>query len=437
VASMIFEYKNAFHSFNRNVRLMMVYYAMNSLANGIAAVLLNLYFLKLGLDENFLGSMVFVQSLGLGLAVLPFGMLADRYPKHTLVKVSWFLMNLLFTGILVASDPRLLIAFQAVQTIGIAMAVGSELSYLTENVPPAARTHLFSFNMALFTGIPAVGMAVAGYLPKLFGTLTRTSPEGALSYRLSMFLALALFWLSGFAVLGLRKSPAMETQRARSFSLKFSRPGAVLGLSLNHCFVALAASMFVPFMNVIMNQKYRLPAQTIGWLFTIQSVAIAFGSLLVPKLARKRGKLAGAASLQMLTLPAYLLLALAPNAGFFAVGYILRGMLANIPYPLIDSYTMEAVDAGERGTVNATLNLGRSVMWAVGGKIGGTFLKQKLFSLPILLATGSYSIAIGVFLVMLRIPQLRDAGECVGVVPETAETADAEASEPVDPEGIP
>ena len=60
MASMILGYKNAYRSFNRNVRLMLAYYAANAVASGIVAVLLNLYFLKLGLDENFLGSTVFV-----------------------------------------------------------------------------------------------------------------------------------------------------------------------------------------------------------------------------------------------------------------------------------------------------------------------------------------------------------------------------------------
>jgi MFS family permease len=114
---MIFDYKNAIRSFNRNVKLMLAYYAVNAVANGIVAVLLNLYFLKLGLDENFLGSTVFVQSLGLGLLVLPFGMLADRVPKQTMVKAGFFMMNVPFTGFLFSRNPTVLLAlFESTRT---------------------------------------------------------------------------------------------------------------------------------------------------------------------------------------------------------------------------------------------------------------------------------------------------------------------------------
>lgn len=409
MASMIYDYKNAFRSFNRNVRLMLVYYAINAVANGVASVLLNLYFLKLGLNENFLGSTVFAQSLGLGLFVLPFGMLADRFPKDTIVKAAYLMMNLPFTAFLISRNPVVLVTLFAVQGIGIAVAVSSEFPYLTENVPPEARTHLFSINMAVYAAGPALGMAVAGYLPKLLGPLVGAGAESAAAYRLALLVSVALFWLSGFAVLRIKKSPATEPHAVRRVSMRFSRPGTVLGLCLNSAFVALAASMFIPFVNVIMNQRFQMPAHVIGWVFTVQNFTISLGALLVPRLAEKRGKLAGATMLQSLALPAYITLALAPNAGIFVVGYILRGTMANMPAPLIDSYTMESVNANERGTVSATLNLARNLVWAVGGKIGGAFLQRKMFSLPIMLACGSYAVAIGVFAVMLRIPNMRDS----------------------------
>ena len=403
MASMILGYKNAYRSFNRNVRLMLAYYAANAVASGIVAVLLNLYFLKLGLDENFLGSTVFVQSLGLGLLVLPFGMLADRIPKDIMIKAGYFMISLPFTGFMFSKNPTALLVLFGLQSAGFAVAVGSEFPYLAENVPPEARAHLFSINMAVYTAGPALGMAAAGYLPKVLGGLTGADPESAAAYRLALLVSAAVFWAGGFAALRIRKSPAAEPPKAKGLALKFSRPRTVLGLCLNSSFVALAASMFIPFVNVIMNQRFQMPAHVIGWVFMVQNVTISLGVLMVPKLAEKRGNLAGATMLQSLALPAYITLALAPNAGVFVVGYILRGTLANMPAPLIDTFTMESVEANERGTVGATLNLFRNVLWAIGGKIGGSFLQRKMFALPITLACGSYALAIAVFAVMLRI----------------------------------
>ncbi|MGE5580458.1 MAG: MFS transporter [Bacillota bacterium] len=419
MASMISDYKNAFRSFNRNVRLMLIYYAVNSVANGIVSVLMNLYFLKIGLDENFLGSTVFVQSIGLGLLVLPFGMLADRTPKHVLVKAGYVMINLPFTGLLFSSNPVVLLMLYAVQSLGLAIIVGSEFPYLTENTPPECRTHLFSITSAIYMAGPALGMAAAGYLPRLLGPLVSSGAETAAAYRAALMVSVAMFWAGGLAVLRVKESPEVEAPKAKGFAIRFSQPGTVLGLCMNSAFVGLAASLFIPFANVIMNQRYQMPAHAIGWVFTTQDVAIALGVLVIPKLAEKRGNLAGATLIQSLALAAYAILAFAPNMSVFLFGYVLRGTLANMPYPLIDTYTMEKVDPSQRGTVNAATNLARNVLWAVGGKIGGSFLHRKMYSLPLMLAFGIYGLAVATFAVMLRIPHMRDDAELTDA-PETA-----------------
>lgn len=423
MASMIFDYKNAFRSFNRNVKLMLAYYVANSVGNGMVMVLMNLYFLKLGLDESFLGSTVFVQSLGMGLLVLPFGLLADRVPKHNMIRAAFFLMNLPFTGFMFTTNPVVLLTLFGIQSIGIAVTIASEYPYLAENVPPEARAHLFSINMAIFTAGPALGAAVGGYLPRLLGNLAGADPESAAAYRLAMMVTVAMFWLAGFVALRLSKSATVEAPKDRKLAFKFSRPRAVLGLALNCGFVALAASMFNPFMNVIMNRRFQMPAHVIGLVFTAQNLAISLGALAVPRLAEKRGNLAAATMLQALALPAYVTLALAPNASVFVVGYILRGVIANMAGPAVDTYSMEAVTANERGTVSATLNLARNVLWAVGGKIGGSLLKLKMYSLPIVIACGVYALGVCAFAVMLRFPNLRNVAQDCPVEAVEGETA--------------
>lgn len=417
MASMIVDYRNAFRSFNKNVRLMLTYYAMNSIANAIVSVLMNLYFLKLGLDENFLGSTVFVQSIGLGVMVLPFGMIADRTPKHVLVKLGFIMVNLPFAGLLFTKNPVVLLTLYALQSLGMAILAGSEFAYLTENTPPECRIHLFSMTTAISMAGLVLGTAVAGYLPSLLAPAVSADPESAAAYRAGLMVSVLVVSAAGFAILRLKKSPEAETPKARGFTLRFSKPGVVLGLCMNYAFVGLAASLFLPFTNVIMNQRYQMPAQAIGWVFTIENVAIALGVLVIPKLAEKRGNLEGATLVMGLALAAYGVLAFAPNLSVFMLGYVLRGTLANVPYPLIDTYTMEMVDSSERGTVNAALSLTRNVLWAVGGKLGGSFLQRKMYSLPIMLAFGVYGLAVATFAVMLRIPHLRKSGKSHAVTP--------------------
>ncbi len=410
MSSMFSGYKTAFRSFNGNVRSILTYFTLASVANGVISVLLNLYFLKLGMDENWLGSTVLIQSLCLALMVLPLGMLADRKPREKLIKVAYLLLGCSYTGFVLSRQPATLLGFFALQGLGSALTVGSEIPYLAENTPMESRAHLFSLTTAMNTAGSALGMAVGGYLPKMFGMLLGMGAESAESYRASLICGVTLFWAASFAVLALKRSPAGSpgnVPQSKRLSLRLSKPGVVVGLGLNHLFVALAASMFVPFANVIMKQRYAMPSYTIGLVLTAQNIVISLGSLMIPRLSERYGHLAGAAILQVMTLPAYLTLGLAPNSTVFSVAFVIRGLMANMPYPLIDTYTMESVSTCERGTVNALVNLMRNLVWALGGKIGGMLLRQRSYSLPILMACCSYCLAAGVLVVMVRKRHLR------------------------------
>lgn len=80
------EYRRVYSGLNGNVRLMLLYYSLIALGSGISGVLLNLYLLKAGLDEAFLGTLTSVQYAVMALAVLPMGLAADRVRKHSPVK---------------------------------------------------------------------------------------------------------------------------------------------------------------------------------------------------------------------------------------------------------------------------------------------------------------------------------------------------------------
>lgn len=405
----ISDYKRAYSGFNRNIKLMLVYYVVNSIGNGIVSVLFNLYFLKLGMDENFLGSTVLVQNLIIGVVGVPLGMLADRVPKHKMVKSGFLIMNVFFTLVLFLRNPSLLLAVYAFNSIGLAVASASEFPYICENVPVESRTHLFSINMAVSAAGPSIGMAVGGYLPKAAGALLSIDPESAAAYRGAMLVAQILFWLSGFAAMRLTANSRIEKHAGGPPRLRFKRPAVVLGLCVNTALTGLAISLFGPFMNVILSRRFGLQAHMIGWLFTAQNILISMGALAMPRLGQRRGNLAGFAALQVLTLPLYLLLAFAGNLPVFAVAYVLRGVTANMAAPLFDAYMVSATEPSERGSAAAVLGFSRNLMWAVGGKFGGMLLNRSMLSAPIALGSVSYAAAVAVAVFMVRSPKTREA----------------------------
>jgi len=412
VAGILSDYRRTIAGFNRNVKLILFYYLLGAVGNGITGVLWNLYFLKAGMDEAFLGTMVFVQNLALALAVVPVGFLADRLHKERLIKAGSLIWAAAFSLIVVSRDQKLILALEALHGLGIAIAIASEFPYLSENTKPEVRTHLFSITMIIFTGVSSLAMLLGGYLPKLFSYILGVPPESAATYRISLFVSVLCFWSAAVVTLFLKRAPRLKV-KPKKFAFKISTdPRIILALCAHAGMISFGASLFVPFMNVILNIRFEIPSHIIGWLFMAESLAISFGSFIVPKISQNRGKVTTAVILQSLSLPLMLIMAYASQTYLFVISFIFRAALMNMANPLIDSYTMEAIENTERGTVNGLLNLVRNSFFAMGGKLGGMWLKEKMFSLPILVSVCCYATALGVFFALLRnyrrVPSMRE-----------------------------
>lgn len=422
------EYRRVYGGLNRNARLMLLYYALTALGNGISGVLLNLYLLKAGLDEAFLGTLTSVQYTVMALAVVPMGLAADRVRKHLQVKTGFWILNAGMTGILLTTEPKALIVAYCLQGIGWAIAAASEYPYLSENTQASERTHVFSMVAVLYAIMPSIGTLTGGYLPAIAGGILGLQGGSLAAFRGALSIAVLASWLAGFGVLRLTASPGDKAgQRGsevpsradamanaglgsksgrlksdepavqatpKKLSLKVSRPAVVFGLAMNAGFVGLGAAMFVPYMNVFFSSKFLLETHVIGWIMTAQNILLALGTLVVPRLSERRGPAVTMVLLQGLSVPMLLVMGFSTRLPLFVAAFILRGCLMNMAVPLLDTFSMGAVRSEERGVVNATLNLARNATWAIGGKVGGNLLRDKMFASPMLLASGCYTVGI-------------------------------------------
>lgn len=406
------EYRRVYSGLNRNVRLMLLYYSLIALGSGISGVLLNLYLLKAGLDEAFLGTLTSVQYTVMALAVLPMGLAADRVRKHLLVKAGFWILNAGMTGVLLTTDPRALIVAYCLQGLGWAIAAASEYPYLSENTQASERTHVFSMVAVLYAIMPSIGTLTGGYLPAIAGGILGVQGDSSPAFRGALSIGVLASWLAGLGVVRLTDSPKDEAGHngPHVLSLKVSRPAVVLGLAMNAGFVGLGAAMFVPYMNVILDSKFALETHVIGWIMTAQNMVLALGTLVVPRLSERKGPAMTVVLLQGLSVPALLIMAFTSRLLLFVAAFIWRGCLMNMAVPLLDTFSMGVVRSEERGVVNATLGLARNITWAIGGKVGGNLLRDKMFASPMLLASACYAVGILALFVM-RNWTLTRAGE--------------------------
>src|SRR5438132_13788523 len=73
------EYAQQFKRFQRNARLYLISNVLSGVTTGILLVLYNLYLVSLGYHTDFIGAVLFLGSIGAGLAIFPAGVSIDRF----------------------------------------------------------------------------------------------------------------------------------------------------------------------------------------------------------------------------------------------------------------------------------------------------------------------------------------------------------------------
>src|SRR5256714_10063359 len=95
---LLVEYAWQFGRFQRNARLYLINNALSGMTAGILLVLYNLYLISLGYGPDFVGLVLFVGTIGAGIAIFPAGLCVDRFSGKTLLIWSNLLIGLAGLG---------------------------------------------------------------------------------------------------------------------------------------------------------------------------------------------------------------------------------------------------------------------------------------------------------------------------------------------------
>lgn len=83
--SLLVEYLRQFGRFQRNARLYLISNALSGMTLGIIQVLYNLYLVSLGYKTDFVGLVLFMTTVGAGLAIFPAGLCIDHFGSKAIL----------------------------------------------------------------------------------------------------------------------------------------------------------------------------------------------------------------------------------------------------------------------------------------------------------------------------------------------------------------
>ncbi len=132
---------SGFHlrEFNRNVRLFFLYGISINAGMALFSLLYNLYLLRLGYQEDFIGQVAGMAPLATGLLALPAGMLSDRFGRKAFLVGSSLLLTVSQLGLCFAGAPGALLAFSFVGGLGSACIWVNHVPFLSDNAHPSRR----------------------------------------------------------------------------------------------------------------------------------------------------------------------------------------------------------------------------------------------------------------------------------------------------------
>ena len=401
-------YIQQFGHFQRNARLYLISSVLSGVTTGILLVLYNLYLFSLGYGADFIGLVLFVGTIGAGIAIFPAGICIDRFGGKAVLIWSNLLIGFAGVGQILFRQPLPLLVSAFIAGIGGAGTLVVNAPFLTINSAPGERSHLFSLNIALGLVTTVVGNSIGGILPVYFRSLswlmrplppwlglvlaTQPSPR---SYQLSLLFAgaIAIPSLVPLFMLEDRRPPHLprgaNKQKAPG-SLSFPTPtwlssnllvsirtvlfSAIFFLILVQALIGAGAGLFFPYFNIYFVQQLNASPALFGLLSGGATAITALLTLFAPWLARRIGKVNSIVATQLSSIPLLVMIGLIPILPVAAILYLFRQGLMDMSNGVLQVFSMEAVAEQHRGVANSAYQVAFQVPWALMAPLGGLII---------------------------------------------------------------
>lgn len=402
-------------------RFFLTIVALGFVIDGIYAVLLNIYLLKLGYDTAFIGQVNSVGLFTFALVSLPAGIFGTWWTSRQMLRMGLACI-LLGTGLLplVEFTPQ---AWQdvwfmltyAMTLAGFSLYFVNGAPFLMAVVKQDKQNNAFSMQTALLALAAFFGSLFAGNLPVLFTHLYGFTLDDPQPYRYMMMLA-AVVALVAFAItlrivevvdenedeldIPAEENLANPKPRKQAFTRKSIR--SIGMMSLVRLLQVSGLGIISVFFNVYMNTELAMPADTIGTIAAMGRLLTVPVVLLAPQLIQRSNTGAVALWASLITALCLLPIALIPNVWAASLGYIGALAVTNLRFTAFIVYIMvlvpkrqQAVMAGA-GETSAGFSF---ALMALGGGYLATFLS---FREVFLLGAGLSGLGTFVFWLHLR-----------------------------------
>ncbi len=463
------EYIEQFKHFQRNAQLYLVSVALSGIPTGIVLVLYNLYLQSLGYGTDFIGLLLFVGTIGAGLAIFPAGIWIDRFGGKVILIWSSVLIAIVGMGQILLPTPVPLLVTTFIAGIGGAFVLVVNAPFLTMHSMPIERSQLFSLNLVVTLVTTVLGEILGGALPlwlrnipwlmaslPSWGAWMLVHHSGPRSYQLALLFA-GMMAVPSLIPLLLMQDDRPESNpsvlsasssswyrlfmgRLRSFLLTgrtssslpphlyslVVHPTSLTGTRWPHRYVlrtivksplfalvvvqtliGLGAGLFIPYFNIYFVNHLGASSALFGVIDSCANLLNALLALLAPWLVMRIGKVKTILLPRLLSLPVMLIIGLTSFLPLAAVLYPMRQGLMDMSQGIFQVFSMEVVPPQRYGLANSSCQAVSQVASACGAAIGGVIIARWGYAPVFVCAAILYFLALAV--IWLRFERSNDS----------------------------
>lgn len=370
----------------RNVYLLLFFTTGKGFQLTISTLTLNYYVHSLGYHPDFIGLFSAMPAIGVLIAAVPSGWLADHIGRKPVLLMTAILTPLFLMAIGLVSSAPLLLGLGLVQGLVSTAYWVTNLPLLVENTTEAQRVGVLALNSFLLLGVGALGNLLGGAIPEFAAGILHSSASssGPLSWSIivaglfTLIFGLPLWFLQepkkGFAdetvqsvtadaknIADTEQSKAeVEARRAKSTVMLFGQ------LLLPDLLFTMGEGAVVALIQLYFVLRFSLLPGELGVIFTISGLLGGIFSLTAPLFTRRWSKLRLITTVQYLTAPLMVLIGFAPVLSLAVAGEYTRSFMRTLIEPVYAAFAMEQVSDRQRGMLAGLY----SVSWSVGFSIG-------------------------------------------------------------------
>lgn len=362
-------------------------------AYGLMSVVLVLYLVDLGFDDQRIGALLTLTLLGDTAISLWLTTTADRLGRRRTLIIGALLM--VFAAALFASTSDFWLLLLAA-TIGVISPSGNEVgpflaveqAALAHTLPDERRTGVFAWYNLSGSLATAVGALAGGGITQL---VQDQGVIGAASFRPVILVYGGLGILLAGLFLGLSRQAEVEPEAAPKtrFGLHESR-GIVFRLAALFALDAFGGGFIVQ--SVIaywFSLRFQVQPATIGAIFFGANLLAGFSALAAAAIARRIGLVNTMVFTHLPSNVLILLVPLMPTLPLAVLVLLLRFSISQMDVPARQSYTVAVVRPEERSAASGVTGVARSIGASVSPMLATMCMASaSLMSLPFFLAGG-------------------------------------------------